>query len=205
MFDIHTRTGGGSEDLFRLEEPVCDSVMRDLKRVGGKLVVVLDPRRLLKFRHTEEEIIRNNEIVRRELRNWDLWGPLIICTTLGIVQSSSAPAEQTSLVFASVFFIVWGGGAVLTLNAQLLGTPLSFFQSICLLGYSIFPLALASIFSLLSKSTVFRLPLLIIANLWCLRASALFLSSVSKQERRALVLYPVFLFYFVLTWMVFLE
>ena len=122
----------------------------------------MDPRRLLKFRHTEEEIIRNNEIVRRELRNWDLWGPLIICTTLGIVQSSSAPAEQTSLVFASVFFIVWGGGAVLTLNAQLLGTPLSFFQSICLLGYSIFPLALASIFSLLSKSSVFRLPLLTI-------------------------------------------
>jgi protein YIPF6 len=184
---------------------VCDSVMRDLRRVGSKLLVVLDPRRLLKFRHTEEEIVRNNEIVRRELRNWDLWGPLIICTVLGIVQSSSAPAEQTSLVFASVFFIVWGGGAVLTLNAQLLGTPLSFFQSICLLGYSIFPLALAAILSLLSKSTAFRLPLLIVANAWCLRASALFLASVSKQERRALVLYPVFLFYFVLTWMVFLE
>ena len=86
------------------------------RKVGGRVLI---GRRLLKFRHTEEEIIRNNEIVRRELRNWDLWGPLIICTTLGIVQSSSF-SEQTSLVFASVFFIVWGGGAVLTLNAQLL-------------------------------------------------------------------------------------
>lgn len=37
------------------------------------------------------------------------------------VLSLSAPTGQSSLVFASVFFIVWAGAAVVTLNAKLLG------------------------------------------------------------------------------------
>lgn len=35
--------------------------------------------------------------------------------------SVTAPEEQGALVFAAVFFVVWFGAAVVTLNAQLLG------------------------------------------------------------------------------------
>jgi len=188
-----------------LDEPVSKTLMRDLKRVGSKLVVVVDPRRLLKFRPSEEEIRHNNEIIRKELVNWDLWGPLLICTILGITQSWSAPEDQKSLVFSSVFFIVWGGGAILTVNAQLLGTPLSFLQSICLIGYSVFPIALAALVCQASGSIALRIPSSIVANLWSIRVSALFLSSVAKADRKELVIFPVILFYAILTWMVFLE
>lgn len=51
----------------------------------------------------------------------DLWGPLLVCLTLSILLSITAPEEQGALVFAAVFFVVWFGAAVVTLNAQLLG------------------------------------------------------------------------------------
>lgn len=35
--------------------------------------------------------------------------------------SITAPEDQGALVFAAVFFVVWFGAAVVTLNAQLLG------------------------------------------------------------------------------------
>jgi len=48
-------------------------------------------------------------------------------------------------VFAGVFVIVWLGSGVVTINAQLLGGNISFLQSVCVLGYCIAPLALASL------------------------------------------------------------
>ena len=46
---------------------------------------------------------------------------------------------DTGFIFVIVFFIVWIGGIVVTLNAQFLGAKVYFFQSICLLGYCVFP------------------------------------------------------------------
>ena len=73
--------------------------------------------------------------IQAELRNWDLWGPLVICMMLAVLLSISAPPEQAATVFCTVFGIVWVGAAVVTLNAQLLEGRLSFFQSVCVLGY----------------------------------------------------------------------
>jgi protein YIPF6 len=67
-----------------------------------------------------------------------------VCLTLSIMLSSTAPANQGALVFASVFVVVWCGAAMVTLNAQLLGGGISFFQSVCVLGYCVFPLTVAS-------------------------------------------------------------
>ena len=73
----------------------------------------------------------------------DLWGPLLICLLLSCILSLTAPGDEGSLVFAAVFVIVWFGAALVTLNAQLLGGTISFFQSICILGYCVFPLTLS--------------------------------------------------------------
>ena len=43
---------------------------------------------------------------------------------------------------------MWIGGAVIAVNGQLLGGNISFFQSICLLGYCLFPLNMAAIVNL---------------------------------------------------------
>lgn len=74
----------------------------------------------------------------------DLWGPLLVCLLLSSTLSFTAPQSSASLVFAAVFVIVWCGAAMVTLNAQLLGGSISFFQSVCILGYCVFPLTISA-------------------------------------------------------------
>ena len=68
-----------------------------------------------------------------------------MCLLLSVTLSLTAPGESASLVFAAVFVIVWFGAAVVTVNAQLLGGTISFFQSVCILGYCVFPLTISAI------------------------------------------------------------
>jgi hypothetical protein len=63
---------------------------------------------------------------------------------LSTILSATAPGDTASLVFAAVFVIVWFGAAAVTINAQLLGGTISFFQSVCILGYCVFPLTLSA-------------------------------------------------------------
>ena len=79
----------------------------------------------------------------------DLWGPLLVCLILSTILSITAPGDTGTLVFAAVFVIVWVGAAIVTLNAQLLGGTISFFQSVCILGYCVFPLTLSALGCLL--------------------------------------------------------
>lgn len=128
--------------------------MRDLRQVYSKLRIVLLPI----GRDSSQSILQK----LRECKRWamlfaltialidcdragDLWGPLLVCLLLSSVLSISAPSDSSSLVFATVFVIVWCGAALVTVNAQLLGGSISFFQSVCILGYCVFPLTLASI------------------------------------------------------------
>ena len=141
-----------------LDEPVTTTIMRDLRQVATKLRYVLLPA----GHHTE---------TLKELRNWDLWGPLLLCLTLSILLSVSAPVGQASLVFASVFVIVWAGAAVVTVNAQLLGGSISFFQSVCVLGYCIFPLVLASLLATAWSNSVYRTVLVLTALVWSTRGA----------------------------------
>ena len=111
MADFSAPIGGGpaggamqgmGPDLGTLDEPVSVTIMRDLTMVGNKMVCVLNPRKAN----------------IQTLKNWDLWGPLILCLMLASLLSWFAPKEQSSLVFASVFVIVWCGAAVVTVTAM---------------------------------------------------------------------------------------
>ena len=88
-----------------LNAPMSTTIMRDAAMVGNKMLCVLNP--------------RTANI--QTLKNWDLWGPLIVCLMLATMLSWFAPYEQESLVFALVFVIIWCGAAIVTLNALLLG------------------------------------------------------------------------------------
>ncbi len=74
--------------------------------------------------------------------------------TLVRVLSAATNADDKTLLFEIVFVIVWLGGAIIAINGQLLGGTISFFQSICLLGYCLFPLNIAALLNLLIGSFV---------------------------------------------------
>ncbi|KAK4048688.1 hypothetical protein OIV83_004658 [Microbotryomycetes sp. JL201] len=171
-----------------LDEPVSETIMRDLRAIGVKIVQVLHP--------TAENAV---------LRDWDLWGPLIFCLTLAILLSMEADSEQSLPIFTGVFVIIWLGSSVVTLNAKLLGGKVSFFQSLCVLGYCIFPLDIAAVISLFIKLLWIRIPVCAAALAWSIWASVNFLGGTNLGDRSFLALYPLCLLYFLLAWMTMLS
>ena len=136
-------------------------------------------------------------------------GPLFVCLSLSILLSLRAPTNQAAAVFAVVFVSMWAGAAVVTINAQLLGGTLSFFQSICVLGYCVFPLMLAAfIIGILFKTPLgtiwLHLIWVAVAFVWSTRASTVFIGQYIIKERRTLAVFPVFFYYTFIGWLVLL-
>ena len=173
-------------DYGTLDEPVSVTIMRDVRMVGNKMMCVLNPRKAN----------------IQTLKDWDLWGPLILCLMLATLLSWFAPYEQASLVFASVFVIICCGAAVVTVNALLLGGDISFFQSVCVLGYCIFPLNLASIVCLVGGPIVWRIFVVAVCFFWSTGASLGFMGELVPPNRKALAVYPLFLFYTAIGWLI---
>lgn len=195
--DISVPVGSSSrrdDELSTLDEPVKETILRDLRAVGNKFVHVLYPKRSSAL-----------------LRDWDLWGPLLLCVTLALLlQGGAADSDdQGGPQFAEVFVIIWFGSIIITLNSKLLGGTISFFQSLCVLGYCIMPLTVAMAVCRLvllggtgAVSFAVRLAVVTASFGWSTFASTAFLTDSQPPNRKALVVYPVFLFYFVIGWMV---
>ena len=115
-----------------LNEPIMTSISRDLNRIYLKLKVVALP--------------INTEQKNKELKQWDLWGPFIICLLLGVILCFTTK-KNSGLIFSIIFIIMWVGAMVITMNSSLLGGKLTLMQCICLLGYCSFPSVVASLFN----------------------------------------------------------
>ncbi|XP_049833444.1 protein YIPF6 isoform X2 [Schistocerca gregaria] len=98
----------GKPDFNTLDEPIRDTVLRDLKAVGIKFFHVLYPK--------EKKSL---------LKEWDLWGPLLLCTFMAMILQGSSEVANDSKdggpEFAEVFVIVWIGSMIVTVNSKLLG------------------------------------------------------------------------------------
>merc|ERR1712187_524767 len=129
------------------------------------------------------------------------WGPLILCLALGIMLSWKEESEQGE-AFALVFIIVWVGSGVVTLNAVLLKGRISFFQSVCVLGYCIFPLVIAAFLSMLIRVMTLKVIFVCIGFTWATGASVGFMAELVPEDRKALGVYPVWLFYVAIAWMI---
>ena len=103
-----------------LNEPIMTSLTRDLNRIYSKLKVVALP--------------VSSEAKNKELKQWDLWGPFIICLLLGMILCFTS-RKNSGLVFSMIFIIMWIGAMIITMNSSLLGGKLTLMQCICLLGY----------------------------------------------------------------------
>ena len=71
------------EGLSTLDEPVAETIKRDLLRIYSKLKIVVNPLQLGIGNQPD-----NIEEKRKEVRNWDLWGPFIFTLVLSVVLSS---------------------------------------------------------------------------------------------------------------------
>ncbi|KAK9876520.1 hypothetical protein WA026_013894 [Henosepilachna vigintioctopunctata] len=185
----------GKPNFNTLDEPIRETILRDLRAVGAKFTHVLIP--------TEKTAL---------LKEWDLWGPLILCTFMAMILQGSNRIHDSNdggPEFAQVFVIVWIGSMIVTLNSKLLGGNISFFQSICVLGYCLLPTALALIVCrilLVAENTYIlfflRLMVSMIGFIWATYASVVFLGDSQKPGRKALAVYPISLFYFIISWLV---
>merc|ERR1712228_560661 len=159
-----------------LDEPITETIMRDLRSIYEKLLYVMMPMRM-------------NDRGSR-LKDWDLWGPLLLCLSLGLILALQAPnPDQASYAFADVFVIVWLGSSVVTINALLLEGKVSFFQTVCVLGYCIFPLVIAAFCAMLLKVESLKVAFVGIGLAWAAKASVGFVTELVPEERKLLGLY----------------
>eukprot|EP00056_Hartaetosiga_gracilis_P000072 m.35732 g.35732 ORF g.35732 m.35732 type:complete len:233 (+) comp10040_c0_seq1:63-761(+) len=177
--------------LDTLDESVWTTVKRDIVQLLGKFSQVLLPR---------------NSSRKDILKDWDLYGPMILTITLAFLLRESAPDNEKGQVFTGVFFILCAGSAVITLNNQLLGGTMSIFQGMCVLGYCLLPLIVACVVlrlvSYVTTHLAIRIVVVAFALAWCIKASLGFVAKSSPSSRRALVVYPIVLYYVFIAWLV---
>lgn len=164
-----------------LTEPVWDTVKRDLSRIVSNLKLVVFPN---PFR----------EDPGKALRDWDLWGPFFFIVFLGLTLSWSASVKKSE-VFAVAFALLAAGAVILTLNVLLLGGHIIFFQSLSLLGYCLFPLDVGALICMLKDNVIVKVVVVCVTLAWSSWAAYPFMSSAVNPRRKALALYPVFLMY----------
>lgn len=177
------------DKIDTLDEPLKDTIMRDLERIYFKCKHVLIPNP--KF----------SDQKKIEIQNWDLWGPLIICLVLCCILSFKDSQTTAASTFTVLFgFLVFGSLAI-SLNCYFLEIRFGICQSACLIGYCILPFV---IFSLINcfiptrKLWFVRLILIILAIVWSCFSSLGFVSSLAPKEKKFIVLYPFILFYIAL-------
>ncbi|KAK3940678.1 protein YIP4 [Diplogelasinospora grovesii] len=144
----------------------------------------------------DPESLLNQNNMSPGLRDWDLWGPLIFCLSLASLLSFKSRAFQREIVFSGVFAIVWIGEAVVTLQIKLLGGNISFAQSVCIIGYTLFPLVIAALLSAVNLYWVARIPVYLLLVCWSMAAGVSILGGSGVVKNRVgLAVYPLFVFY----------
>lgn len=98
-----------SDDYNQLDEPILDTLMRDLYGIYNKMKIIALP-------------LSSYDIYKVVLRGWDLWGPLLLCTFIAfeLHHSQTANDQHFGPQFSDVFVLVWFGSCIVSLNYRLL-------------------------------------------------------------------------------------
>ncbi|OLL25705.1 Protein YIP4 [Neolecta irregularis DAH-3] len=191
-------TGGDT-----LDEPVTTTIVRSIYYVELNKTEKRDAFAVAhKLRQVLYPLPSSTE---QALRDWDLWGPLIFCLFLSLCLSFSAPKNQSVLVFTGIFSLVWFGEAIVTMNIKVLGGKVSMFQSVSILGYALAPLVVASLIGIFVKTWVVMLPLSLGMYAWSIYGSRIVVTSSGMDRKIGLAMYPLFLFYGVLSYIIILS
>ena len=72
----------------------------------------------------------------------------------------------------------------------------SFFQSVCIIGYTLFPLVIAALLSAVHIRTIARIPIYLVLIAWSLAAGISILGGSGVVKNRVgIAVYPLFVFY----------
>ncbi|KAH8151213.1 uncharacterized protein LAJ45_04915 [Morchella importuna] len=181
-----------------LDESVWDTLSRDILAVWAKMKAVLYPKFTFRRWPDANDVLESggSSGSGRVLGEWDLWGPLVFCLALSTLLSVAAGAEQKTQVFAGVFAMVWVGEAVVTAQIKLLGGNISFFSSVSIIGYTLFPVVICALLSALHVPSVVRVPVYAACFLWSLAAGVSILGgSGVVRNRVGLAVFPLGVFY----------
>lgn len=129
-----TTAQNGVPEYNTLDEPIRETVLRDIRAVGIKFYHVLYPKEKSSLLRdcTSSVVVMRFVCVSNFIMCYlfllpvtgDLWGPLVLCTFMATILQGSSSADSMSdngPEFAQVFVIVWIGAAIVTLNSKLLG------------------------------------------------------------------------------------
>lgn len=200
--NLHGEIAGGtkmSASSFSdtLDEPISTTIKRDLFAVGQKFGHALYPK-------SSQALIRD----------WDLWGPLFLCVFLALMLHDNTDYIGSSTrrgpQFTDVFVLTFFGACIVTLNIKLLGGTISFFQSVCVLGYCLLApsiaLAICRVVIAVSSESltafILRFSITFGGFVWATFASTAFLGNSTPPRRKLLAIYPIGLFYFVVSWLI---
>ncbi|RLV94966.1 hypothetical protein JA1_001354 [Spathaspora sp. JA1] len=223
-----------------LDEPIIETLKRDLVQIGKRLAIVVWPMQLSQLAKQQQsrflsfassngiqvpQSLINNRVIPvpedaeeeegftatgissgdllQQNLEWDLWGPLIFSLTYAVTLGLSASKSQTNQVFTGSFSFMWGFFIIIGLNVQLLGGTISFMSAISAAGYSMFPIVVGELLcSLLIGWKLVRLGLMFVLDVWSIYAGVMSLKcSGVFPGRVTLAIYPIVLFYSVLSWL----
>ncbi|ODQ79481.1 hypothetical protein BABINDRAFT_161877 [Babjeviella inositovora NRRL Y-12698] len=205
-----------------LDEPILETLSRDLKAIGHHLYAVLWPASLSKLAKAQQQNLvgyaRNAGInvpdaLRGDIENeaapvavkqleWDLWGPLVFSLAYSVILGVLSPKALSSEVFSLTFSMIWLTLAVIAVNIQLLGGTISFLPALSATGYSIFPIVVGAVVSILVKHAMVRLVVDAVLVSWAVYAATVALKCSGVLSGRViLAIYPVGLIYVVLGWL----
>ena len=172
-----------------LDEAIITTIYRDLYSVYIKLILVINP-------------LTSDEVKKKHIKQWDLWGPLLFNIFLACTLAINSTDKGQTIIL--IFLIFWLGSFLVFLNSNLLGVKISIFQIFCLLGYCLFPLNISSfILCIIKINDILKLFFIGLTCFWSLFSVSSFLQNLTNPEQRYLVLYPVILLYFFISWFIF--
>ena len=174
-----------------LDESIYSTIIRDLTLIYNKLKNVVNP-----FLSQSEK--------RIHIIQWDLWGPLLFLTFLsGILTIKS---QDKGNIIISIFTIFSIGSILVYVNAHLINQKIKFFQTICLLGYCLFPMNLSAlILAITNFYEIFRIFIVALCCTWSLFSIKEYFKSLCTEEQNLLVFYPAVLLYLFISWFIFVT
>ncbi|KAL3872706.1 hypothetical protein ACJMK2_035912 [Sinanodonta woodiana] len=165
----------GEEDM----KPILEELDIDLKDIYYKLRCVLFPLPQLGF---------NRHVVRESP---DFWGPLVVILLYSLV---SLYGQFRVVSWIITIWII--GSLIIFLLARVLGGEVTYSQCLGVIGYSVLPLVITAL-----VLTIFRtfhyVSMLIkfLGVVWAAFSAGSLLCVQELQQKRPLLLYPVFLLY----------
>lgn len=174
---------------FSMDEPVKDTVIRDAKNIYNKI-------RYICF-HQYDDV--------NTIKKWDLWGTFAVYLTLSIMIFLNDEIADKKDIFAYFFAFFFLGHLLVSLNLSLLNINIHFFQSLCVISYSMFPLVFSTFINLFISSPALRFIFSVFSIVWSSYNCILILTKYLQKNKLLISFFPICLLHFLMAAFLFLK